>query len=346
VTGIGYDDIFLTHGVSEHPERPERLRVIMQRLEETGLLDEMLRMPVRAATVEELAALHDPSYVDEVRLLSESGGGDIDLDTRATEGTWDAACAAVGVCIDSARAVYDRDLDNAICLVRPPGHHARPSTGMGFCFFNNVALAAEALIQDGHERVAIIDFDGHHGNGTQEMFYHRGDVLYVSLHQSPLFPGTGTEDEVGVDEGMGLNVNLPVPRYAQDIHYLRAFDELILPLLAAYEPEMILVSAGFDAHFRDTLVQLGLTARGFFLMTVGLLTAARELCDGRLMMALEGGYDLQVGLPESVDATVRALMRKPEADWSPLEPQPHPEQTARVSEVVDAIIATHRERLG
>ena len=346
MTGIGYDDIFLTHGVAEHPERPARLRVIMERLEATGLLDEMLRLPVRAASAEEIAMLHDPSYVAEVRLLSESGGGDIDLDTRATEGTWDAACAAVGVCIDSARAVYDRDLDNALCLVRPPGHHARADTGMGFCFFNNVALAAEALIQDGRERVAIIDFDGHHGNATQEMFYHRADVLYVSVHQSPLFPGTGTEDEVGIDAGAGLNVNLPVPRHTQDIHYLRAFDELILPLLAAYEPEMILVSAGFDAHFTDTLVQLSLTARGFFLMTVGLLTAARELCDGRLMMALEGGYDLQVGLPESVDATVRALMRKPEIDWSPLEPQPHPEQTARVSEVVDAIIATHRERLG
>lgn len=346
VTGLGYDDIFLEHGIPEHPERPERLRVIMQRLEETGLLDEMLRLPVRAASPEEIGRLHDPSYVEEVRMLSEAGGGDIDLDTRATEATWDAACAAAGVCIDAARAVYDRDLDNAICLVRPPGHHARVDTGMGFCFFNNVALAVEALIEDGRERVAIIDFDGHHGNGTQEMFYHRGDVFYASLHQTPLFPGTGSVDEVGVDAGAGLNVNVPVPPYAQDIHYLKVFDELLLPLLEAYEPEMILVSAGFDPHFRDTLVQLSLTARGFFLMTVGLLTAARELCDGRLMMALEGGYDLQIGLPESVEATVRALMRKPEADWHPLEPPPHPEQTAMVDEAVGAIIETHQERLG
>ncbi|MGM0492538.1 MAG: histone deacetylase family protein [Armatimonadota bacterium] len=346
VTGLGYDDIFLTHGIAEHPERPERLRVIMRRLEETGLLEEMLQLPVRAASVEEIGRLHDPSYVEEVHMLSEAGGGDIDLDTRATEGTWEAARVAVGSCIDAARAVYDRDLDNAICMVRPPGHHARVETGMGFCFFNNVALAAEALIEDGRERVAIIDFDGHHGNGTQEMFYHRGDVFYVSLHQAPLFPGTGTVDEVGVDAGAGLNVNVPLPRHAQDIHYLRAFDELILPLLAAYEPEMILVSAGFDPHFRDTLVQLALTARGFFLMTVGLMTAARDLCDGRLMMALEGGYDLEVGLPESVEATVRALMRKPEVDWQPLEPQPHPDQTAQVDEALDAIIDKHQQRLG
>jgi acetoin utilization deacetylase AcuC-like enzyme len=141
-------------------------------------------------------------------------------------------------------------------------------------------------------------------------------------------------------------MNLPLPRYAQDIHYLKCFDELILPLLGAYEPEIILVSAGFDPHFTDTLVQLSLTARGFFLMTVGLLTAARELCDGRLMMALEGGYDLQVGLPESVEATVRALMRKSEVEWHPLEPQPHPEQVQAVDEAVDAIIETHQDRLG
>jgi acetoin utilization deacetylase AcuC-like enzyme len=346
VTGVGYDDIFLTHGIEEHPERPERLRVIMQQLERSGLLDEMLRIPVRAASPEEIGWVHDDDYIAEVRAISAAGGGDFDLDTRATEGTWEAACSAVGVCIDAARAVRDRDLDNAICLVRPPGHHALVHTAMGFCFFNNIAIAAEALLLDGMERVAIIDFDGHHGNGTQEHFYHRGDVLYVSLHQTPLFPGTGTVDEVGVDTGAGLTLNLPLPRYAQDIHYLRAFDELILPVVAAYEPQMILVSAGFDPHFRDTLVQLSLTARGFFLMTVGLLTAARELCDGRLMMALEGGYDLQVGLPESVDATVRALLRKPEVEWTPLDRPPHPEQAALIDETLDAIIRTHQERLG
>lgn len=344
-TALGYDDIFLEHGTPDHPERAERLRVIMQRLEETGLADEMQRLPVRSASAEELRWLHEESYVEEVRALSEAGGGDIDLDTRATERTWDAARVAAGLCIDAAMAVHDRSVDNALLLVRPPGHHARPGVGMGFCFFNNAALAAEGLIRQGAERVAVVDFDGHHGNGTQEMFYHRGDVLFISLHQRPLFPGTGTVDEIGIDEGAGATINCPLPPHAEDIHYLKLFDELVLPVLAMYEPETIVVSAGFDGHFRDMLVQLSLTARGFFLMTVGLLTAARDLCDGRLLMVLEGGYDLEVGLPESAEAVARALLRKPEADWQPLEAPPHAEAGRRVEEAVDAIIETHRERL-
>ena len=344
-TALGYDDIFLEHGTPDHPENAERLQVCMQRLEETGLAGEMQRLPVRSASVEEICWLHDESYVDDVRALSAAGGGDIDLDTRATAATWDAACAAAGLSIDAAMAVYDRSVDSALLLVRPPGHHARPEIGMGFCFFNNVALAAEGLIRQGVERVAIVDIDGHHGNGTQEMFYHRGDVLFISLHQVPLFPGTGTVDEVGIDEGAGLNINCPVPQYTQDIHYLKLFDELLLPLLAAYDPQAILVSAGFDGHFRDPLVQLSLTARGYFLMTVGLLTAARELCDGRLLVTLEGGYDLEVGLPESIEATARALMRKPEAEWRPLDPLPHPDTNRLVDETIEAIIETHRERL-
>ncbi len=345
-TALGYDDIFLEHGMPDHPERAERLRVIMQRLEETGLADQMQRLPMRGASVEELCWLHEESYVEEVRALSEAGGGDIDLDTRATARTWDAARAAAGLCIDAALGVYDRSVDNALLLVRPPGHHARPHVGMGFCFFNNAAFAAEGLIRQGAERVAIVDFDGHHGNGTQEMFYHRGDVLLISIHQRPLFPGTGTVDEIGIDEGSGATINCPVPPHAQDIHYLRLFDELLLPVLHMYEPEAIIVSAGFDAHFRDTLVQLSLTARGYFLMAVGLLTAARDLCDGRLLMVLEGGYDLEAGLPESVEATARALMREPEGEWLALESQPHREATLRVEEAVEAIIEAHRERLG
>ncbi|MEA3403299.1 MAG: histone deacetylase [Armatimonadota bacterium] len=344
MTGLVYDEVFLEHGVEHHPESAERLEVCMQRLRETGLLDEMRRLPTRPAEIEELCWIHSEQYVMEVRDLSRAGGGDLDLDTRATEMTWDAARLAAGGCIDAARAVHAREADNALCLVRPPGHHARPGRGMGFCFFNNLAIAAQALIRDGATSVAIVDFDGHHGNGTHEAFYHREDVLYISLHQTPLFPGTGSIGEIGVEAGFGRTMNLPFPPHAQDIHHLRAFDEVVMPALAAYQPDAILVSAGFDPHFRDPLVQLSLTARGFFLMTVGLLTAARDLCDGRLTCVLEGGYDLQIGLPESVEATARALMRKPEAQWHQLDPPPHPEQTRRVDEAVDEVIRQHKER--
>lgn len=344
MTGLVYEEIFLEHGVEHHPESAERLVACIDGLREGGMLEGMQHLPGRAARPEELQLVHSADYMAQVRELSEAGGGDLDLDTRATDATWEAACVAAGSCIDATRAVYEREVDNALCLVRPPGHHALPAQGMGFCFFNNVAICAEALVDDGVERVAIVDFDGHHGNGTQEVFYHRGDVLYISLHQSPLFPGTGSVDEVGVEAGFGLNMNIPVPEQTQDIHYMKAFDELVLPALAAYEPDAILVSAGYDGHFRDPLVRLSLTARGYFLMTVGLLTAARDLCDGRLVYVLEGGYDLQVGLPESIDATARALMRKPEAEWTPLDPGPHPEQRERVDEAVDAVIERHLQR--
>ncbi|MGD9495264.1 MAG: histone deacetylase [Armatimonadota bacterium] len=342
MTGLVYDDIFLQHGVPQHPERAERLTAALARLEAGGLRAQMAPLGVRRATMDELCRVHDEDYVLYVRALSRDGGGDIDLDTIATARTFEAASAAAGACIDAAQAVHARAVDNALCLVRPPGHHARYHTGMGFCFFNNVALAAEALIAEGASRLAIVDFDAHHGNGTQECFYHRGDVLYISLHQTPLFPGTGFVEEVGVEEGLGTTINLPLPPCAQDIHCLRAFDEVVLPALAAFEPEAILVSAGYDGHFGDPIVQMQLTARGFFLMTVGLLTAARDLCEGRLTLVLEGGYDLQIGLPESVEATVCALMRQPEREWTALDAPPHPAMTARVERALDEAIDRHR----
>lgn len=342
-TGLVYDDIFLDHGIAHHPECRERLEVAVTRLEASGLRAEMVRLPIRPAAPDELQWLHDREYVQHVRDLSAGGGGDIDFDTIATAGTWDAACVAAGSCIEAARAVQERKVDNALCLVRPPGHHARLHTGMGFCFFNNVGLAAEALIRDGARRVAIVDFDVHHGNGTQEAFYHRGDVFYLSLHQTPLYPGTGFLEEVGVDAGFAANMNIPLPPQACDIHYLRAFDEIVLPALAGYQPEAILVSAGYDAHFRDPIAGMLLTPRGFFLMTVGLLTAARDLCEGRLTVVLEGGYDLQVGLPESVEATVCALMRRPEREWTELDLRPHADMTTRVDQALDDIIEYHRQ---
>jgi len=296
--------------------------------------------------VEEVCWLHDEDYVQDLEALSAAGGGALDLDTIATEETYEAALVAAGSCIDAARAVVRGEVTNAFCLVRPPGHHARPHQGMGFCFFNNIALAAEALLRDGLERVAIVDYDCHHGNGTQEMFYHRGDVLYISLHQHPFYPGTGTVDEVGVDEGVGRNLNIPLPLLAQDAHYVRAFEEVVLPALAQYEPQAILVSAGYDGHFREPLAQMSLTADGFYQMSRYLVEAAEELCEGRQVVVLEGGYDLEIGLPESAEATARALLGDPaQAGWHELDDPPHQHATDQVREVLSAIIEVHRKRL-
>lgn len=346
MTGLVYDDIFLEHGEPWHPENFRRLEAIMGRLEEVGLRARMTELPTRGAEVEEVCWLHDEDYVEDLEALSAAGGGALDLDTIATELTYEAALVAAGSCIDAARAVVRGEVTNAFCLVRPPGHHARPPQGMGFCFFNNVALAAEALLRDGLERVAIVDYDCHHGNGTQEMFYHRGDVLYISLHQHPLYPGTGSVDEVGVDEGVGRNLNIPLPPQAQDAHYVRAFEEIVLPALAQYEPEALLVSTGYDGHFRETLVQMSLTADGFYRMSRYLVEAAEELCEGRQVVVLEGGYDLEIGLPESAEATACALLGDPaEAGWHEPDAPPHERATDRVREALSAVIELHRKRL-
>lgn len=346
VTGYVYDEVFLEHGAPGHPECAERLLVIMRRLEESGLLGQMTRLPARAAEPEEITTLHTVEHVEDIRLISEQGGGSLDLDTIASAGTWRAAIAAVGSCLDAARAVHARQVDNALCLVRPPGHHARPDAAMGFCIFNNVALAAEALLRERARSVAIVDFDAHHGNGTQEMFYHRERVLYISLHQSPLYPGTGSEDEVGVGAGFGRTINIPLMVHAGDEHFLRAFEQVVLPVLDAYQPEAILVSAGFDGHFCDPIsrAQLRLTANGYYDIMRLLVQAAAHLCQGRLTAVLEGGYDLEVGLPESAEATARALLGLPPLDWSQPQDAVHPTVREQVTATLDRVIALHRER--
>ena len=215
---------------------------------------------------------------------------------------------------------------------------------MGFCFFNNVALAAEAARRAGLRRVAILDFDVHHGNGTQDIFYSRGDVLYFSVHESPLFPGTGSVDEVGLDGGLGTTLNLPLPEGAGDDHYLRAWQEVAIPALYRFQPEIVFMSAGYDPHWRDPLAGMQMTADGFYHLVQGTMAAAADLCAGRLLVVLEGGYDLPA-LALAVENTVLALLGAGvrEADSSP--PPLHPEQDQRINRYLEHAIELHRLRL-
>jgi acetoin utilization deacetylase AcuC-like enzyme len=251
--------------------------------------------------------------VAEIRRIDESGGGMWDFDTYIVPGSYEAALMSAGAAIAVTRAVVSGQARNGISIMRPPGHHALPDRAMGFCLFANIALAARtARTEMGLERVLIIDWDVHHGNGTEAIFYDDPSVAFVSLHQHPLWPGTGMVGDVGTGAGEGYTMNIPLPPGMGDTGYLRAFDELIVPFARRFQPQLILVSSGYDAHWRDPLSQMGLTLRGYTELARRARLLADELCDGRLVVLLEGGYDLGAVSYGILD-TVLALMGR-EAD--------------------------------
>ena len=346
MTGIVYEEAYLTHGDPHHPENAQRLVAAVDHLKGNGMWEMMTHVRARQAEIDEILWVHDEDYVEEVEAIARAGGGDLDLDTHATAETFDVARLAAGGCVAAMEALLTGKIDNAICLVRPPGHHALPSRGMGFCFFNNIAIAAEAAIRRGHrERISIVDWDVHHGNGTQEVYFARGDVQYISLHQGLIFPGTGSVDEVGLDAGAGTTVNIPLPPGAEDRHYLRAFEELAIPLVGAHKAETILVSCGFDTHFSDPLASACLTVTAYYDMTKLLLDLASELCDGRVIVVLEGGYD-RGAMARGTEAVCRALMGLEAPEPETISFDIHPGVTQEVDRWLDHAIATHRERLG
>jgi acetoin utilization deacetylase AcuC-like enzyme len=291
--GLVYDPLYLWHDTGAHPENALRLTSIMHVLTEAGLISRLVPLSARDATVEEVATVHFPPYIASVRATAERGGDWADQDTFISPRSYDAALRAAGGCLVATQAVLDGDVDSAFCLVRPPGHHAMPDVAMGFCLFNNVAIAARyANRSRGLERIAIVDFDIHHGNGTQAAFYEDGAVLYFSTHQYPYYPGTGHLEEVGDGPGRGLNVNVPLPAGCGDGEFRRVFREVLEPLLDRLQPQLILVSAGFDGHFDDPLASMTLSVAGYGEIMGFLKGKAAELCGGKLVCALEGGYHL------------------------------------------------------
>jgi len=306
--GIAYDEAFLRHDTGPwHPESPERLRAVMETV--NGMNIEFEKIDPREASKDELTLVHDPTYVEAILNLDPRGTVMLDPDTAFSPGTKTAALKAVGAVLDSVDKIIEGKIDRAFCPVRPPGHHAEPVRAMGFCIFNNIAVgAAYAIAKKGIEKAAVIDWDVHHGNGTQKAFYESDRVLYVSLHQYPHYPGTGSEGETGTGVGEGYNLNVPMRPGSTDDDYRKAFEEKIIPALNDFRPGMIFISAGFDAHRDDPLAGINLSTDFYGEMMVMLKKAAEKYCRGRIISVLEGGYNLGI-LKETVALHLTELSR-------------------------------------
>ena len=299
------------HQAPGHPERPERIAAIEAALGADVHLRTLPRQEPEPISRERLERVHRPSFVEAIHragaLADESGEGSwVDPDTWLGPGSLRAALLSAGAGATAIEIVLGGQGGVAFSLCRPPGHHATGARAMGFCLFNNIAVAAQEAVEKGLERVAIVDFDVHHGNGTEDIFYERSDVLYLSCHQSPLYPGTGAAGDRGRGEGEGFTVNVPMRPGAGDDEYLAVFDLVFGPALREYRPELLLLSAGFDAHHRDALAQMEVTTAGYGLMGARIRDWADELCGGRSAWFLEGGYDLE-GLSRGVVAVVTEL---------------------------------------
>ncbi|MEO5952217.1 MAG: histone deacetylase, partial [Chloroflexia bacterium] len=288
-------------------ENASRIRAILAALARMGRPGDTLLRP-EPASVELISQVHDPRYIDVIKQIAESGGGYWDLDTYISPDSYQAALVGAGAAVAAVDSVMQGSR-SAFAIMRPPGHHALHMSAMGFCLFNNIAVAAQhAVAKHGLERVMIVDWDIHHGNGTQDTFYDRSDVLFFSAHRYPFYPGTGALRETGTGKGRGYTVNVPLPAGIGDAGYNRIFEEIVTPLAMRYRPELILISAGYDAHIADPLGDASVTVAGFAQMALTVRQLADQIpeCKGRLAGILEGGYNAEA-LAESVLATIAML---------------------------------------
>lgn len=308
--GIVRHDIYLKHETdSYHPENPNRLRRIYAMLDEMGPAG-LTYVEPRLATAEEIALNHEPAYIASIAETAGKPSVRLDPDTATSPESYRAACMAAGGVLALADKLMAGEVEGGFALVRPPGHHAERARAMGFCIFNNVAVGARYLEQKyGLKRILIVDWDLHHGNGTQHSFYRDASVLYFSTHQYPHYPGTGHFAEIGEGEGKGYTINIPLSHGMGDLDYVYAFREVLLPVAAQFRPEFVLISAGFDTYHRDPLGGMSVTEEGFAAMTRLVMKIAADHCDGRALFALEGGYDLE-GLTTSVKAVITEMKSK------------------------------------
>lgn len=354
--GYCYDPIFLEHDSPGHPEHAGRLRAIMSLLRKKNALESLTPLSFASATFDELTSLHSPLYVSQVYAICERGGGGLNPDTYLNKHSFNAAATAVGAAMRAANAVMRNEVKRAFALVRPPGHHAYAGHGEGFCLFNNIAFATKTALGEMREsdamwspsakkshaqempRAMIVDFDVHHGNGTQDIFHDDPGVLFISLHQyGYIYPGTGHHEDVGHGAGRGATINVPMPAYASDQAYARVFEEIVAPAARRFKPSVLLVSAGFDGHWRDPLASISLSLGGFAHLCKTLCDLSDELCDGKLVAILEGGYDL-----EALSYGVLNMLHIMQGEYAIEDPiGQSPDVEDRADKIIDLVKRTH-----
>jgi len=314
--GIVLDKLYVDHDNGPgHPETFERVLAIVDMLKFTKLFDEVIRIEPRDATKEEITLVHTPEHYDKIASTKGKPKVFLDADTSTCAVSFDAALRAAGGTISAIDSVLSGEVDRAFPIVRPPGHHAEADRPMGFCLFNNAAVGAAYLTEvKGLNRVLVIDWDIHHGNGTQHIFEDTSNVLYFSSHQFPFYPGTGAAEEVGTGNGKGYTVNVPMQPGMGDNEFIKIFQEILKPIINQYKPEFILVSAGFDIYFEDPLGGMKVTPEGFAKLTRMLTDEADRICDGKIIFLLEGGYNLD-GLWISTKEVIEELLDKKRAKY-------------------------------
>ena len=306
-TGYISDPFYLKHKNEPHPENPGRLNAIQKNIESSKYYNNLTLIQPRKATVEDIAKVHGTGYIRSVEDSCRNGVRNLDADTVISSDSYQAALLSAGAGLEALDKILEGTVGNAFCAVRPPGHHAEQNKAMGFCLFNNVGVIAR-YAQDikNIQKIFIFDWDVHHGNGTQHSFYKDSSIYYSSIHQYPFYPGTGGVDETGTGDGLGSNLNLPMRAYSCDADYINAIEHKLIPVIQKFNPDLIIISAGFDAHENDPLAQINLSTECYGKMTQKLMEIANDVCDGRILSMLEGGYDYSA-LADSVQLHVETL---------------------------------------